>query len=1184
LASDVKRVEDLFLSALKRPAQQRAAFLEAQCGADTALRQRLDELLAAQEASDVFEKAEPPPSITGAAAPGLPPGPEAAAPAPETFHYVGDYELLEEIGRGGMGVVYRARQISLNRIVALKMILTGRLANPDDVQRFRREAEATARLNHPAIVPVYEVGLHQGHHYFSMALVEGKSLANIVGSGQWSVGSNEQLRWAAQVLAQVARAIDYAHQRGILHRDLKPANILLTQPEPACSLPTAHRSLPTAHCLLPTTAMITDFGLAKCWPTGLGTRATDAAGGPISNPAQDLTVSGQVLGTPSYIPPEQAGGRRDALGPWTDVYSLGAILYYLLTGRPPFQSDNPMGTLMQMLQEEPAAPRQLNAAVPRDLETICLKCLQKEPCRRYATAAALADDLERWLGGQPILARPISTLERSRRWCRRNPLVAALFLLVCLVFCGAALALYFARVAAARFHQAQAHAQRADTQAAEARRSSQVAQEEAAKTQKEKARADAQTLRLGHDLYVGDMRLALQAWQDARIVRLQELLDGHRPEPTFAVDLRGFEWHYWQRLCHTDLFTLGQAGGLSVAFSPDGTRLASAGRNGVLMINAVDTGQPLLALPGHRGTVWTAVFSPDGKLLASGTGEFGNKWYVGEIRIWDASTGQELLKLRGHPCSITSLAFSPDGATLASASADRTVKIWNTATGQELFSLETGVQVNGLTFSPDGKRLALACEEGAGNLTGQGECDVTIVDLTRGKGVLALRAKAGRLGGVTFSRDSKRLAACGDSAIKVWDAMTGKEALTIPLSPGGGRTCNLVFSLDGRRLVSGHGSIVKIWDAATGQELLALRGHRCGIVSVASSPDGRRLASADGGQVKVWDIPGSQQEPLAFRGDPRWWLAGVSFSPDGTRVAAGVGDATVKICEPGTSREMVLTGHTQCILDVAFSQGGQRLASASADKTVKIWDTATGREILTLTGHVNQVNAVAFSPDGTRLVSASGDCTQTAAGEVKLWDAVTGREIRSFTLNDRDGRPRPRICMTSVAFSPDGSRLAAGLARLDGSDGSDSVAGSVCIWDTATGQQLLCLDDCHQVNSIAFSPDGARLAAACSSGCLKIWDTTSGLAICTFKGHTSRARGVAFSPGGKRVASTSEDRTVRVWDATTGQEALTLQGGGHSVTFSPDGTRLAAVGDHVLLIWDATPPRFRHSEIREATD
>jgi len=411
---------------------------------------------------------------------------------PVHVRYFGDYEITRELARGGMGVVFLARQISLNRPVALKMILAGQLANDTDVKRFYTEAEAAANLDHPGIVPIFEVGQHEGQHYFSMGFVEGKSLSQRLADGPLPA------REAAELIRRVGEAIEYAHQHGVIHRDLKPANILLDQNG---------------------NPRVTDFGLAKKVQGDSG-----------------LTGSGQIMGTPSYVPPEQAGGKRGEVGPAAEVYALGATLYALVTGRPPFQAATPMDTVIQVISDEPVPPRRLNASLSHDLETICLKCLEKEPGKRYA-AAALGEDLRRYLDGEPIVARPVTPFERAVKWARRKPAIAALLGLVALVTAlGLGGVLWQWRQAVQQ------------TELAEQR------------------------------LYDVRMNFVQHYWDGYHGELLQQGLDEQLPAKQCGIDRRGFEWFYWQRKISSGHITLKGHTNLdsSVVYSPDGKRLASA--------------------------------------------------------------------------------------------------------------------------------------------------------------------------------------------------------------------------------------------------------------------------------------------------------------------------------------------------------------------------------------------------------------------------------------------------------------------------------------------------------------------------------------------------------------------------------------------------------------------------------
>jgi eukaryotic-like serine/threonine-protein kinase len=709
----------------------------------------------------------------------------------DPFHvrYFGDYELQGEIARGGMGVVYRARQVSLDRMVALKMILPNML-DETGIKRFRQEAESAGNLDHPNIVPVYEVGKHEDQHFLSMKLIDGCSLKDAL------PGLRKDLRAAARLIVTVARAVHYAHQRGVLHRDLKPQNVLVDregQPH------------------------VTDFGLAKRVDAG-----------------RDVTQDGAWAGTPEYMPPEQAGGEFKALTTAADIYSLGAILYTLLTGEPPFRAPYP-AILHRIIMDDPARPRTLNPQVDLDLETICLKCLEKEAGRRYATAGELADDLDHWLADEPITARPVSSWERAQKWIRRKPAIAALSAAVLLIgFVGLAGVFWQWSVAVANAEIAQAKTKDAI-----------AAREDVEKQRNEVSKANVglkDALRQARrNAYFAHINLAQWEWDGTNADHARELLEN--PD---EAEFRGFEWHYLKRLYYPERLRLkGHTNVVTgVAFSPDGKRIASASHDETLKLWDTANGQELLTLKGHTSAVAGVAFSPDGKLLASAS-------HDKMVKIWDAANGQELLTLKGHTGSCVT--FSPDGKRLATASVDATVKLWDATNGRELLSLKghTG-PVSCVTFSPDSKRLATASFDGT----------VKLWDATNGQELLTLKGHTSDIWSVAFSPDGKRLASASyDRTVKLWDAATGQNLLTLK----GSDSC-VAYSPDGKRLASGSSHAVKLWDAVTGQEVVTLKGHLFGISGVAFSPDGKRLASASGdGTLKLWHVANGQ-ELLTLKG------------------------------------------------------------------------------------------------------------------------------------------------------------------------------------------------------------------------------------------------------------------------------------------------------------------------------
>jgi WD40 repeat protein/tRNA A-37 threonylcarbamoyl transferase component Bud32 len=1135
----------IFQAANRLPPEQRPAYLDQVCGENHELRREVESLLAADDSG----------FLDCSAARILVEVPTTHQPG---VMIAGRYKLLEQIGEGGMGTVWVADQtVPLRRRVAVKLIKAG-MDTRQVLSRFEAERQALALMDHPNIAKVHDGGMTaEGRPYFVMEYVKGLPITDYCDRNRLPVAQRLQL------FVQVCQAIQHAHQKGVVHRDLKPSNVLIGMYD--------GQAIPK----------VIDFGLAKA----------------INQPLTEhtlYTAHGLMVGTPIYMSPEQAEFDNLDIDTRSDIYSLGVILYELLTGTTPLErtrcKDAALQEIIRLIKElEPAKPStklsscenlasvaaqrgvepaQLGRIVRGDLDWIVMKALEKERSRRYETANGLACDVENFLHNEPVTATPPSRTYRLRKLIQRNrtAVLAAASITAALV-AGTAIATWQAvRATQARAAEAVQRGAAVEFAAAEKK-----AKETAIKERQEaNAARDQMAAALARERvnsYVHRIALAHREWLSEDVRRTQQLLE------ECPADLRNWEWHYLQRLCHSERLTFrGHADAVNnLAFSPDGSRVASSSWRQIKVWDSA-TGKEFFTVPESAGG--GVAFSPSGNRLA--TSGFQS------VTVWDAHSGKKQISFHAHEFLVKDVAFSPDGEKLATCSgtlpgAGRReggeVKVWDANSGKELFHFaDLPHWANGLAFSPDGKYLAAA----VGSLfvvAPSQPGDVRVWNVSSGNPVLTLAGHTFWATDVAFSPDSKRLAtASADRTVRVWELPEGREILTLRGHTGWVRS--VAFSPDGQTVASaGDDQVVRLWDVASGRETNTFRGHTNGVLAVAYSPDGEKLASAssgpgNAGEVRIWDAT-ARQAARTFQGHSAP-VTRVAFSPD-SKLLASSSEAHSSISPGEAIIQKVPSGQTQSVLHasmmgfstVAFSPDGISVATGG-DDGVKLWNHRTGDLIRHF--RVRVLDGLAFSPDGRRV----------AAGGVTILETETERVLHEFqphTIHTHD-----------VAFSPDGRRFATTswggyLARkVDGVERSELLPAEVKVWDAESGKELLQMAGGGL--GLAYSPDGKQIASGSQEGAVTIWDSSSGKVLCTLRGHASAVASVAFTRDGRRLATASADQSVRIWETRFGQEVLMLRGHDEpvvSVAFSPDGRYLASASSMngepgKVLVWDSDAP------------
>lgn len=1102
-----------------------------------------------------------------------PPAPDSP---PDTHQrWIGPYVLLEEIARGGMGIVFRAMERDLGRVVALKLLRGAEWVAGTSLERFRTEARAAATLVHPHIVPVYSFGDDGGNWYIAMRLIEGGSLADWIRREAASGRDSRRQREAAVILRKLAEATHHAHQHGVLHRDLKPENVLMdAEGEP----------------------YLTDFGMARL--ADAGTR---------------ITRSQTSLGTPAYVAPEVARGGSLEATVLSDVYGLGAILYELLTGHPPFEGATPLEVLRQVADGEVRRPSSLHAHVDRDLETICLKTISREPSRRYESGAALAQDLGRWLAGQPIEARPVGTLERCTKWVRRRPVLATL---------AALLACSIAVITVGSWKVS-----RNLRMIGEGQRQSIVALN--IDTANQWIAKDDPSASLPYQ--IDSLRLDADHPARSRMHRVR-----------LGLTLRSIPrlTHLWKH----------DGAANSATFSTDGRLVLSAGEDGQARIGRIDGEGTTLVLK-HPNRVLQALFSPDSSLVLTLSSD-------GHARCWDATTGKEqfaawpvyrpVYKLPLSPVA----SFSPDGTRILSIVGSR-LELRDSRTGLlQVPPLALEAPVEQAAFSPDGGRLISSLANGLVQVWELSPLElrplgslrhpngVTAASFSRsgttvasvGLNAIGLLwdASDGNRFGVPFRHDgNQRISQASfspthdrfvtlsfDNTMRIWDGNTGQMAAREVPHPNGvtmARWDNL-----GQRIVTGSfdGS-ARIWNATNASLAQPLLQHGSYVTDAVFSPSGEQLVtSAQDGGIRLWSFTATTRAATHLAEAP---VSLAFFSRDGTQLALASAGKPLQIhhLSPGAPNTPTVlpASNVEEIVRGSFAPTGMLVATAARDGRLQIWNSLSGRPSGSAQITKGSVSSLNFDPTGERLVATANTpdgnsyltvwhapelslvasmkritehinwaefhpteplvLSSSSHGELRFWNPTTGEAVGPFVPG--------RHAASEAHFSPDGRWIA--VAETD----MAFTTRPAQLWSVRTGKKvgppLLQQDG---TSSAAFSPDAGLLATGSEAGTVRIWRVPSGEPLTPLMRHQNKLRRVLFSPDGSILATLTNTGVVRLWDVTTGTPLTNSQwipGGMVSIAFLGLTSEFLAVGaDGVLHRWDCSPANESLEDLSRLSD